>query len=113
MGFDQRQNARVYRFSVIVKGEPNRDMAVTADLALFLNRHVGIQEGPSLCAGKLTADLERSFEGEHQLTDADLEAHAAARTAAEARRAEARRGAPRRPPAAASHEQTPWRRSAP
>jgi hypothetical protein len=113
LGFEQLKNARAYRFDVVEKGQPNKEFTVTADLALFLEHHVGIQEGPSLCASKLTADLENSCEGEHQLTSADLRAHADARTAEEHRRAEARRSGVRRSVAPATpHEHSPWRNSA-
>jgi hypothetical protein len=110
LGFDQKQNARVYRFDVLEKGEPARQLLVTADLALFRTHGVGIQEGPSLCAQKLAADLAGSSDGEHELTDADLRAYAAARADAETRKAAARRSGPRRStnPGPAP-ESSPWR----
>jgi hypothetical protein len=91
LGFDQQQNARSYRFDVIEKGQPARRFTVNADLTLFLTHHVGIQEGPTLSASKLAADLERNFDGPHELTSEDLRSHANARTLAEAQRAEMRR----------------------
>src|SRR5690349_16650769 len=94
MGFEQLGNARAYRFEGITKGEANKRFVITADLALFLTHHVGIQEGPSLCALKLTADLENSPGGVHELTSDDLRAHATARQLEATRRAEAKRGAP-------------------
>jgi hypothetical protein len=102
MGFEQLRNARAFRFDVLAKGEVTRQAVVTADMALFLQHHVGIQDGPTLCAGKLTADLEREFEGDHVLTADDLRAYSDARASAEAKRIEARRMAGRRhvaPPA--------------
>jgi hypothetical protein len=110
MGFDQQQNARVYRFEVLEKGQTPRRFTVTADLSLFLTHRVGIQEGPVLCANKLSADLEKNLEGAHELTGDDLRSHAAARTEAEAHRAEMRRnGARRRTPSAAAEAASPWR----
>jgi hypothetical protein len=110
LGFEQHQNARDYQYDVLVKGEPVRRFIVTADLALFLAHHVGIQEGPSLCAQKLANDLEQSQEGTHKLTEDDLRAHTAARATAEARKAEARKTGPRRSTTAApAQERTPWR----
>ena len=51
LGFDQLQNARGYRFNLVVKGDATRQFVVTVDLALFLAHRVGIQEGAqSLCA---------------------------------------------------------------
>ncbi len=107
LGFEQDQNERTYRFAVFAKGEPARQFAVTADLTLFLAHHIGIQEGPTLSARKLAADLEQCAEGIHELTDEDLRAHAAARRLAEERRAESRKHVPRR--AAAAHDHLPWR----
>lgn len=90
MGFEQQKNARSYRFDVVVKGQPNRRCVVTADLALFLQNRVALQEGPTLSASKLSADLESNQEGEHELTDHDLRLHTAERKQAEAVRAEKR-----------------------
>jgi hypothetical protein len=91
LGFEQQQNARSYQFDVVDKGEPSRRFIVTADLSLFHTHGVGIQEGPSLCADKLVADLERNFAGAHELTAEDLLAYVNARLLAEAKRAEARK----------------------
>ena len=66
LGFDQRQNARVYRFDVRMDGRLTKQVSVTADIAVFRNHSVAIQEGPSLSGNKLTADLERGWEGEHE-----------------------------------------------
>jgi hypothetical protein len=107
LGFEQRQNARVYRFDVAEKGQPSRHCTVTADLALFLTHRVAIQEGPVLSATKLAADLEKNFDGTHELTEEDLRSHVTARTLAVAHRAETRR-APRRRPTNVD-EKSPWR----
>ena len=109
LGFEQRQNARSYKFDVVEKGEPARRFSVTADLSLFQTHGVVIQEGPSLCAGKLVADLERDFAGTHELTAEDLRTYVDARSLAEAKRAEMRK-APRRRPSRAE-ERSPWRSS--
>jgi hypothetical protein len=90
MGFDQSQNTRCYRFDRMVKGEPTVRLTITADLALFLEHRIQIQEGPTLCAGKLAADLALSLMGTHQLTNDDLIAHLQARTIAEALKSESR-----------------------
>ena len=99
-GFDQRQNIRTYRFEGLAKGEAPQALVVTVDMTLFRVYRVGIQEGPMLCAHKLASDLERLFAGDHELTEQDLLAHSAARTAAEAAKAEARRNVHRRRPVA-------------
>jgi hypothetical protein len=69
---------------------------VAVDLTLFLKHHVGIQEGPSLCARKLASDLETIQQREHTLTSEDLLAYVTARTEAEARKAAARKPGVRR-----------------
>ena len=96
LGFSHSQGKRTYRFDCIAKGDITRRFAVTADLALFLKHHVGIQEGPMLCAQKLTADLNGCREGSHELTESDLCAWANARQAIEDRKAESRKAVFRR-----------------
>ena len=110
LGFNQQNNARLYRFDVFVQGRPVRHLTVTTDLALFQTHHVGIQEGPALSASKLTADLERNFDGVHELTDDDLRSHANARRRAEAERAEMRKSVRHRSPSSEREEVAPhWR----
>ena len=111
LGFDQLQNARGYRFDVIEKGDTPRHFVVTVDLALFRAHRVGIQEGPSLCARKLAADLEKCSDGIHELTTEDLQAYADARAAAEARKVDSRKGVHRRPRAPVPDSQSPWHRT--
>ena len=112
LGFDQRQNSRVYRFDVRSDGRQTKEVSVTADIAVFRNHSVGIQEGPFLSGNKLTADLERGWEGEHELTAADVRAYADAKALAGARRA-GTRNAPRRRPGVQAETQpkSPWRNS--
>ena len=62
LGFDQRQNSLAFRFEVFVKGATTMKAVVVADMALFLEYRVGIQDGPNLCAARLTADLEQKIE---------------------------------------------------
>ena len=97
MGFDQKQNTRTYKFDGVASGQPTVHFLVTADLALFLANRIGIQEGPTLCAHKLSSSLEPA-DTSQVLTNDDLRAHASARSLAEARKAEARRMGPRRRP---------------
>ncbi len=109
LGFDQRDNSRVYRFDVRT-GRLTRQASVAADMAVFRDNRVGIQEGPSLSRNKLTADLERGWEGEHELTSADVRCYADTKALADSRRASARK-APRRRPVvpAESESKSPWR----
>jgi hypothetical protein len=97
LGFDQRENSRVYRFYVQTDGRPTKEVSVSADMVVFRDHRVGIQEGPSLSGNKLTADLERGWGGEHELTAADVRAHADAKALAIAERASARKSPRRRP----------------
>lgn len=108
LGFDQLGNARGYRFDLVSDGDRAREFTVTVDLALFRAHHVGIQEGPSLCAQKLVADLESRSEGTHELTTEDLKAYADACAEAEARKIAARKAGPRRRPNV-PHQESPWR----
>jgi hypothetical protein len=110
LGFDQRENSRVYRFDVRTEGHMARQTSVTADMAVFRSHGIGIQEGPSLCGNKLTADLERGWEGEHELTAADVRAYADAKALADAQRASTRKAPRRRPgPQAETQQKSPWR----
>ena len=110
LGFDQRQNSRVYRFDVRTDGQLTSQVSVTADMAVFRNHSVGIQEGPFLSGSKLTADLARGWEGEHELTAADVRAYVDAKALTDAQRAGARK-APRRRPGvqAEGQKNSPWR----
>ena len=92
MGFEQTRNTRCYRFDRLVKGEPSVRLIITADLTLFLAHRIQIQEGPSLCADKLAADLAQSRMGEHQLTSDDLIAHLESRGIAAVLKGESRGG---------------------
>jgi hypothetical protein len=96
MGFDQSKAVRIYRFDSIVDRAPAVRYIVAVDLTLFLKHHVGIQEGPSLCARKLASDLETVQQREHTLTSEDLLAYVTARSEAEARKAAARKPGIRR-----------------
>jgi hypothetical protein len=96
LGFDQRQNFRVYRFDVRSEGRLAKEVSISADISMFRNHSIGIQEGPFLCGKKLTADLQRGWEGEHELTAADLQVFAETKALANASHAGARKGGERR-----------------
>lgn len=104
VGFDQHDNIRAYQFDGVEKGQPNVRLVITADLTLFLKHHVSIQEGPDLCARKLSADPAAMGPHDHQLTNQDLVAFATACADEKALKAELRRKAnqhrrwPSRPP---------------
>ena len=93
MGFDQHGNMRAYKFDSVEKGQAIARLVVTADLTLFLKHHINIQEGPDLCARKLSADPAAIGQHDHQLTNEDLLAFTTARADEEAHKAELRRKA--------------------
>jgi len=93
-GVRSEQGSPIYRFDSIVDRAPAVRYIVAVDLTLFLKHHVGIQEGPSLCARKLASDLESVEQREHTLTSEDLLAYVTARSEAEARKAAPEAGRP-------------------
>jgi hypothetical protein len=97
LGFDQRQNSRVYRFDVRADGRCPKEVSISADISIFRDHSVGIQEGPILSGNKLKADLEQGWEGEHELTGADVQAFADAKALADAQDAGARKAHRHRP----------------
>jgi len=100
----------VYRFDVQTDGRPMKEVSVTADMVVFRDQKVAIQEGPFLSGNKLATDLGRGWEGEHELTAADVRAHADAKAHADAERASARKAPRRRPGESAETQQkSPWR----
>jgi hypothetical protein len=109
MGFQQKDNRRVYRFDADgTEGKSRVPHVVSVDMGLFLKHHVGIQEGPALCAQKLTADLEADRLGDHELTNEDLLAYATDRAEAAERKAEARRSGPARRKPEPGQPVSPW-----
>jgi hypothetical protein len=111
LGFEQRQNSRAYRFEAREKGQPSRQLSVTAGMDLFQIHRVAIQEGPTLSCSKLRADLERGWEGEHALTVDDVRAYLNTKAIAEAQRAELRKTGRKRGTSAEAHKRSPWRNS--
>ena len=107
-GFHQERNRRLYNFDGPGDVQTVVRFVVSVDMSLFLKHHVGIQEGPALCAQKLTADLEAQHQGDHELTNEDLVAYTSRRAAADARKAEARKNGPRRKKAEPGQPVSPW-----
>ena len=105
-GFDQAANIREYKFDGVAHGQATRRFIVTADLALFVKCHVGMQEGPSLCLRKLSADLEIPRRLKHELTYDDLLAYVTARAAAVRKPSHRKWRNPRKHIAAAAAAQT-------
>lgn len=110
LGFDQSQNSRTYQFDVHDKGQPRRHITITADMDIFRFHGIGIQDGPRLSGNKLIADLEKGWEGKHELTGDDVCAYVTAKSLAGAKRAETRKN-PQRRSQPLEAPQTPWRNS--
>ena len=110
MGFEQTSTSRVYNFDSIIAGKPATRYAVSVEMALFLKHHIGIQEGPALCARKLTAGGVEEIPSDHELTNDDLLAYADERAATEARKAAARRTFTNRRKPDPTQLSSPWRR---
>ena len=60
-GFEQRDNTRSYVFQYIVLGEKARPIVVSAEIPLFLQHHIRIQDGPALCLHALMAENGMDF----------------------------------------------------
>jgi len=59
MGFRHVNNTREYIFHGVEFGAETKVLVVAAELELFRNCHVRLQDGPVLCLRKLTAELEK------------------------------------------------------
>lgn len=116
LGFDQKRTSRVYSFECMVEGKAPARYAVSVEMDLFLKHRVGIQEGPALCARKLTAGFAADdnaaacHQGDHELTNDDLLAFTGERAAAEARKAESRRPVASRKKPEPGPSDSPWHR---
>jgi len=116
VGFSHSPTKRIYLFDRVAKGEPTLHISVAADLSLLAKHRIALQEGPALCAQKLTG-LTGSRSPDQELTEADLAGYLATRAQAEARKMESRRNAFRRrstkpgapPPAPAPRQAAPKR----
>jgi hypothetical protein len=91
MGFNQVKNIREYKFDGVAEDVTTTHFVVSADLALFVRYHVGLQEGPALCLKKLSADLEPLQQLPHELTGGDLAAYASTQAAAAERKTRRKR----------------------
>jgi hypothetical protein len=91
MGFDQAKNIREYKFDGAAEGKTIAHFVVSADLALFVKHHVGLQEGPSLCLKRLSTNLETLQPVPHELTRGDLADHVSAQAAAAERKTSLRK----------------------
>ena len=83
VGFEQAKNVREYIFHGVTHGEENRVFVVSTDMALFLEFHLGVQEGPFLCLRTLAAELEALAPEQpaplhHTLNERDIRAYLAA-----------------------------------
>ena len=96
MGFEQRQNTRVFSFQNTVDGLPPASFIVEVDLRLFSLHHLGIQEGPRLCENKICSNLRARCEHKIVLTSEDIRAYSDALVADEIRTAQIMKSRSRR-----------------
>ena len=61
-GFDQTGSVRTYCFEWQVAGEDKKTFLVAADVQLFAQYHIGLQEGPSMCV-RLLLDEMNALDG--------------------------------------------------
>jgi len=99
MGYEQEGRVRSYHFDRISPGEDRQTLIVTADLALFLKHHIGIQEGPALSRQLLLAEMSGQSPGASSalhcaLTDTEMLAHIASRPASSPGRGQKRAARP-------------------
>jgi hypothetical protein len=72
VGFDHINGLRAFHFDVLGQGRAPRRCTIQADLRLFPQHGVAVQEGPALCARKLSFTLANSGTETHELTAEDL-----------------------------------------
>lgn len=58
IGFQHKGNRRKYQYERITPGEATQTFAVDADLGLFHDCRIAIQDGPTMCMRILTAGLD-------------------------------------------------------
>jgi hypothetical protein len=88
VGFDHLNASRAFHFDVLSESGAKTRYTVEADLGLFPQHGVVVQEGPALCAQKLGFNLANGITECHKLTADDLRSHVAERQ----QRASARKG---------------------
>ncbi len=78
-GFEQVKNVREYIFHGVAPGEETRVFVVRTDIGLFLEFHLGLQEGPVLCLRTLTAEMEalgaERAPLRHTISEKDIQAY--------------------------------------
>jgi hypothetical protein len=75
VGFQHRENQRVYRYERISPGEATQNFSVCADLALFQACKIAIQDGPTMCLRILTAGLDAGQSTEAMASSSLTEQH--------------------------------------
>jgi hypothetical protein len=92
VGFDHLNGSRAFHFDVLSEGGAKTRYTVEADLRLFAQHGVVVQEGPALCARKLRFNLANGITERHELTTDDLRSHVFLSAAEQQRRASVKRG---------------------
>jgi hypothetical protein len=92
VGFDHLNASRAFYFDVLSESGAKTRYTVEADLRLFPQHGVVVQEGPALCARKLSFNLANGITERHELTTDDLRSHVFQRAAEQQQRASQRGG---------------------
>jgi hypothetical protein len=92
VGFDHLNGSRAFHFDVLNESGAKTRYTVEADLRLFPQHGVVVQEGPALCARKLNFNLANGITEGHELTANDLRSHILLSAAEQQQRASAKRG---------------------
>jgi hypothetical protein len=91
VGFDHLNASRAFHFDVLSESGAKTRYTVEADLRLFPQHGVVVQEGPALCARKLSFNLANGITERHELTTDDLRSHVLLSAAKQQQRASAKR----------------------
>ncbi|HYL38485.1 MAG TPA: hypothetical protein VEV17_21385 [Bryobacteraceae bacterium] len=102
VGFEQAKDVREYIFHGIAHGEETRVFVVSTKMALFLEFHLGVQEGPIMCLRTLAAEIEALGAAgapplHHIIDERDIRAYMASPILYGARKAGAKAGLRRKP----------------
>jgi len=83
VGFEQANNVRQYIFHGVAQGKETSVFKVSTDMAMFLEFHVAVQDGPILCLHTLTEELAtldpaQSPPLRHRIDERDMRSYLAA-----------------------------------
>jgi hypothetical protein len=118
MGFSQEASLRCYRFQGVVPKDrptkvlPNLEFRLNADMGLFAEHHIPLQDAPALCLQILTSMLSGTEDHDihaasFAISSADLATFLSTRTAAEESKIARRKPRPKFKPSPSSQLRWP------